>query len=140
MGYPLNPSGPGLPFHLAPMALYASAQPVTSICASGLGNDCVVVATGQDGMGRVWKLVGGAWACNMVLSGHVREVTGLAISGGHLWSSSVDCQIRIWDMGQGLCKHVITAKGGGGGDGHGGPVTCLEGFVMQGENYVVSGR
>ncbi|GMH64398.1 hypothetical protein TrRE_jg3068 [Triparma retinervis] len=142
MGYPLSPSGPGIPFHIAPMARYASAQSITSIVASGTGNDCVVVATGCDGMGRVWKIANGAWSCASVLSGHVRDVTGLAISGGHLWSCSTDCQIRIWDMGQGQCSHVIQAakgQGQGQGDGHKGPVTCLEGFTMQGENYVVSG-
>jgi len=102
MGYPLNPSGPGVPFHLGPMALYASGQSVKTMVAAGEGNACVVVATGGDGMGRVWGIdAAGVWRCKSVLSGHVREVTGLAFSGGHLWSCGTDAQIRIWDMGSG---------------------------------------
>jgi len=151
MAYPLSPSGPGVPFHIGSMARYASAGSIKSIVAGGEGSSTVVVATGSDGLGRVWGQENGAWRCKSVLSGHVREVTGLVISGGHLWSCGTDAQIRIWDMGCGECKHVIPASSTnnsnnnnnnqqvGGGDGHCGPVTCLESFVMQGENYVVSG-
>ena len=150
----MNPQGPGVPFHISPTAKYASPQPIKSVVCAGEGEQVTVIASGFDALGRVWVRQGGNWVCKSVLTGHVREVTSLLISGAHLWSSSVDRTIRIWDMSTAQCSHVIPGApssdyGGGNlnnnngnGDqpvGHSSAVTCLAGVNIEGQDYVLSG-
>jgi len=126
---------------------------------TGIGDMCV--SGGQDGVIRIWKYgasVSGGKAGFTVLKeccGHVGEITGLAIVGGILWSSSTDATIRLWDaggagtLGSGTweCKYLITAKTPPQGagttpsqsiGGHTSPITALLPFESPSGSFIIS--
>ena len=149
---------------ISPFSPYASPRPVkTLVCALANPSDpasIVCVAGGEDCMIRLWVVDPATqkFKLEKTLQGHVREVTSLLYNGGAVWSTSVDATVRIWDLGEGDCKHVVTSSdgtgaGGGGGGGQGGgqgsqqqqgqghsqAVTCSTGVTLNNEFYALTG-
>jgi WD40 repeat protein len=144
---------------------YAHPQPVVALDATILGEQLFVITAGHEGLIRVWQLNAATAAttkrleCIMLLEGHTRGVTAVAISGNdllpppviqyvhfiftiwaitigsNLWSGSLDFTIRCWDLNTGTCLRVL-AKGQGA---HQGAVTCMSTFHSEGTDYIMSG-
>ena len=55
------------------------------------------------------------------LEGHYRGITSLLLNEFYLWSSSLDCTIRVWDLNTSKCVGVLNSTNGG----HSCAVSCL---------------
>lgn len=148
------PTDPPLEFHMGPLAPYAHAKGVCCILASGE----TILSGSHDGTIRVWRYDNtanggkGGFSLGHTLHGHAGEVTCLAVIGGTMvWSGSVDESIRLWDVTDGSCKHLITRDTPGSsnpqphggaaaasGIGHSGAVTALLPLESQAGNFVLS--
>lgn len=58
------------------------------------------------------------------LVAHLNDIRCFFITGGFLWSGSVDSTIRVWDLASGKCAAVLSAIGGAGG--HSDAISCIE--------------
>jgi WD40 repeat protein len=149
-----NPNAPPVSFPLGQFAPYASPRSINMLLAIPDPAGPIIVAAGEDPSIRVWKpsaTAPGTYSCLSTMSGHVRGVTAGSIVDGLLWTSSVDCNIRIWDPAAAECKHVIAAgqpapQQGGNNQapppppaGHTGPVACLEVCEHEGQKFVLTG-
>jgi WD40 repeat protein len=125
-----HPTQPPLEFHIqTPLLPYAHNQNVTCLTVEG----DKIVSGSRDGSIRLWTFCGNGFLLKNTIAGHASEVTGLQFVDNHLWSSSVDRCIRLWNIldgttGTGECIHAIhdhssavtgllkfTSPGGGAG-------------------------
>lgn len=110
-----NPTDPPMEFHMHSLIPYAHAKSVSQLL---IVEGQKVLSGSKDGCIRLWTYdaAGGGGKGGFVLAqtlhGHAREVTGLAVAGSVLWSSSTDGAIRIWDLATGACQHAITMATG----------------------------
>ena len=156
-----NPSAPPLEFHMQPNSVpYAHATAVTKLIVADGQN---IISGSRDGTIRFWSFDAAASGANAqaaptgpskggfvlakTLSGHAREITGLAVADNVLWSSSTDGSIRIWDMTSGQCQFTIIMAGANlnpqqqssiSATGHSNAVTGLVSFKSPSGTFVLS--
>lgn len=139
------PADPPLEFHMSPSAPFAHGKSVSSLVVAGQG---AVISGSLDSTIRLWQfnaaLEGGkgGFGLTNTLFGHVREVTSMVIIDTIMWSASTDKTIRLWDLGTGECKHLITGdttNAQGNKVGHEDCVTTVLPFESEHGKFVLSG-
>jgi WD40 repeat protein len=76
---------------------------------------------------KLWETASGQ--LKLTLTGHIEQVTGLAVSGRspYMFSCGLDKQVKCWDLEQ----NKVGRQEGGGGKGEGRGVTFLERALLE---------
>lgn len=99
-----RPTDVPLELHIGPLLPYAHNQRVTTLTVEADR----IISGSRDGTIRLWIFESNRFLLKQTLAGHASEVTGLQFVDSHLlWSSSVDRCIRLWNIENGECMHVI---------------------------------
>jgi WD40 repeat protein len=120
---------------------YAHSHPVRSFMTKTIDSVVYVITGGGEGTIRVWryndKATPPAFEHVTLFEGHIRAVTCLLFVDKFLWSGSMDCTIRVWDISESKCVGTLNAASNGG---HTEAVCCLCLFSMpDGQPCIASG-
>mmetsp|Transcript_8044 Transcript_8044/g.14623 ORF Transcript_8044/g.14623 Transcript_8044/m.14623 type:complete len:425 (-) Transcript_8044:120-1394(-) len=131
-----TPTNPPLEFQIqTPLLPYAHNASTSCVLVEGADKIC---SGSLDGSIRLWTFdtPTNQFVLKQTIAGHAGQVTGLQLIDQHLlWSSSVDCSIRLWDLNkQGECQYLITKEN----NGHSNAVTGLLKFTSPAGQFVLS--
>mmetsp|Transcript_37973 Transcript_37973/g.61524 ORF Transcript_37973/g.61524 Transcript_37973/m.61524 type:complete len:488 (+) Transcript_37973:128-1591(+) len=95
-------------------SFYGHRDEVNSVALSG----STVVTASDDYTARVWDWTNNcsseAAKCRFVLTGHTNKVWGVSMDKETMAvTSSKDTTLRVWDLADGKCRHVLRGHGAG---------------------------